>query len=77
MATFNIKEPIWKDETIGLNRDRIDDENYITISYKDAHGNYVFPGTYYIEGEKAIQYPIQSFKGVTVHLVPIKKLERI
>lgn len=77
MAVFEIREPIWKDESIGLDNDRIDEDNYIRILYKDRKGNKLFPGEFYIEGEKAITYPTQMVgRGRLLRIIPIKDLDR-
>lgn len=74
MATFEIREPIWATNSVGLDNDRLDEDNYIRIIYKDKSGNKLFPDEYYIEGEKAATYPIQTIGRKTLRIIPIKDL---
>lgn len=78
MNKLNIREPIWKTQSIGI-AERIlpkDGHLEINISYHTKDGKLLYPNTYFITREKAIKFPIEYAKGhVKLHIVPIAKLE--
>ena len=78
MRTITIREPIWSSKSVGLCvTDMPDDEKVsISISYRDSHGDLVYPDRYIMDVKKIKQYPIQIVGSKTeVHLVPIVDLK--
>jgi len=76
MTKLKIKEPIWKNQSIGIASFRAVDDLEITIAYTDKYGNKKFPGKYYIKKEEIVTYPIQYCRGIKLHIVPIEELSR-
>ena len=72
-----IREPIWKDKSIGIAEDKMITKNLrIEIEYTDKQGNRVFPGEYEISKKDALKYPKQEVKGHVLRLIPIKDLKK-
>ena len=67
-----IIEPIWKNRSVGIAREKIIDDIEVEILYKDKYGNRTFPGVYRMDREKALSYPTQIVKGKTLKIIPIK-----
>lgn len=74
-AEFRIREPIWQgrngNEAVGLNRDKLADNNTIYILYRDANKELVFPHPYHIKGADVLTCPSKKIKGNTIHIVPL------
>ena len=46
------------------------------ITYKDDDGNLVYPNTYIVTKEEALQYPVKRVNSnVNVRVIPISKLK--
>ena len=79
MNHIQIKAPRWKQRTIGVASYRIGTHNKIEImatSKKDRKRYY--PETYYISGDRLLEYPIQKLgNGTVLHLVPIADLDTL
>ena len=77
MTTFRIRSPIWKDRSVGLDRDKLEIENVVYIDYKNKQGEFVFPFRYKIDGAKARTYPTRNIgRGVNLAIIPIADLEK-
>lgn len=76
---FIIKEPIWKDRSVGLSVDEasIYETVSVKITYKNTRGERVFPGIYVMNTQKALTYPRMSRRGKLLVLIPIKDFDRI
>jgi len=76
MREYRISEPIWSDRSIGIADYRLNDDLLVSITYKDKHGNRVWPDKYLITKDFARQYPINAdmVKGTNLHIIPIKDL---
>ena len=72
-----IRQPIWGQKAVGIAETKLADVTLIEIVYKDRSGNRVFPATYSIKLEKAMTYPIQMIKKVSLRIIPIKDLDEI
>jgi hypothetical protein len=76
MTTVSIRQPIWKDYTVGIAEDKINSDGcLIKILYTDRQGDRVFPHNYFISYEKSLTYPITSVKHHKLRMIPIKDLE--
>ena len=49
MNSYEIREPIWKDNSIGVAEFRLLNDLLINISYKNKNDEKVFPETYIIK----------------------------
>jgi hypothetical protein len=73
---FWIKEPIWKDRSVGIAIDKLsgmklDEEIHIGILYKDKAGNYTYPWLYKVSVRTLLVQPIMLAKN-SVRLARIK-----
>lgn len=67
---FVIKEPIWKTRSIGLDREKIEKNSTVEITYKDKKGERLYPWIYEIP-EVIDHYPTQIVKGHVLYIIPI------
>lgn len=74
-ALFQIRMPRWKERVVGIADYRIQTHNEIHILAKNKDGKLYFPDKYYISGEKARSYPIQTRSSIDLRLIPINDLE--
>lgn len=75
MNTYEIKEPIWKDNSIGIADFRLNSDLLINITYTNKKGERVFPDTYIVKKDKILKYPVQRIKGKRLYIIPINDLE--
>lgn len=63
--------------SVGLAEDKLDLINTIKIVYRDYKGKLIYPDTYFIARQKALQYPTMTVKGgVVLRVIPIAELEK-
>ena len=74
MREYNISKPIWYNRSIGIADYRLTDDLLVSITYKDQHGNRVWPDKYLVTKDFANQYPKQNIKGNNLHIIPINDL---
>ena len=74
---FKIKAPIWKNKSIGLNENKLDENNEIEILYKDRAGERLWPDKYKITKKEALSYSLMVVKGIRLRIVPIMFLEKV
>ena len=75
MIQVYIKAPIWKSESIGINKKIIKDDLLIEITYTKTDGERLYPHVYYMRKDIAKKYPIQEVShGVKLHIIPIHDL---
>lgn len=75
MINIYIKAPIWKTESIGVNKKIIKDDLLIEITYTKTDGERLYPHVYYMRKDVALRYPIQEVSGgVKLHIIPIHDL---
>ena len=72
MNIIRIKEPIWKNRSVGIDSEKIGPILTVMIDYKDKEGALVFPHTYRMKGLVARTYPTMKIKGHDLHIIPIK-----
>lgn len=83
MVEIDIKEPIWKNRSVGIAADKIIDDLLVTISYKykkgPNKGNKAFPGKFLMKRVIAERFPIQTIyrggKAVNLRIIPIGAFE--
>lgn len=74
MVTCYIKEPIWKDRTIGVKPSK--EDVLIGILYKGQDGKLKWPDRWLLTAEQLAKFPIKKYgKGIAVHIIPISVLE--
>jgi hypothetical protein len=78
-VTILIKEPIWKDLSIGIGKKHLaaDTETVlIQIAYRGADGKRKWPKPWAVTKEWVEKYPLKKFgKGTEVYCIPIADLE--
>jgi hypothetical protein len=74
---IHIREPKWKDRSVGLAESKLEPLTEVSIDYKNIAGEKVFPHLYGIEKERALTYPSQIIKGTRLRLIPISELDII
>ena len=75
---FDIKFPIWKTRSIGLNIKNIGIHNEINILHETKDGKRLYPNPLYISGKKAQSYPMEPVKSnplIKLYIIPINDLE--
>lgn len=79
MESIKIREPLWKNRSIGVAEYRMSEPTIkIEIIYKEKSGKRLYPGVYTISREKAMTYPIQTLpSGTILRIIPISDLERV
>ena len=76
MNVVNIKEPIWKNRTVGIAESKIGKSGVVVnILYKDKMGNKVFPNKYHCSVEMAKKAPRMLRRGNALRLIRIADLE--
>ena len=76
---IRIKEPIWKDRSVGIDLNKISDEGvFVTITYKKEDGSFLYTNSFYLSKEKANKCEImKSKKTPTLRRVPIEIMEKL
>ena len=74
MNRYEIREPIWKDNSIGIADFRLKDDLLVDIVYKNKNGERIFADTYIIRKEKEKEI-YQTIYGKKIYLFLIKDLE--
>jgi len=73
-----IKEPIWKSRSVGIAEYNLGmGYSEIQISYEDKQGKRLYPETYQITKQQALNYPIQFHRGVRLRIIPIIDLHNL
>ena len=77
MRRIEIRQPIFHSMSIGIAEYKLDHgEVAIEITYRDKHGERMFPGTFLLTPLEACRYPLQKTRGVDLRIIPIKSLRR-
>lgn len=79
---FRIKEPIWKNKSVGLNEAHLEKENEVEILWRDKHGERLWPYTYTITKEEMMDREIMIVRGrgipdgkqIRLRIIPISEL---
>lgn len=75
MNRYEIKEPVWKDNSIGVADFRLNTDLLIDITYKNKNNQRVFPDTYIIKNPNLNDREYQSIKGRRIYKFLINELE--
>jgi len=72
---YEIKEPVWKDNSIGIAEFRLKDDLLVNITYKNKNNQRVFPDTYIIKNTNLINRTYQIIYGKKIYKFLINELE--
>jgi hypothetical protein len=72
---YEIKEPIWKDKSIGIADFRLKNDLQVDIIYKNKTNERVFPDTYIIKNPNLINREYQIIFGNKIYKFLISELE--
>jgi len=75
MNKYEIKEPVWKDNSIGVADFRLNTDLLIDITYKNKNNQRVFPDTYILKNPNLNGREYQSIKGRRIYKFLIDELE--
>ena len=75
MNKYEIKEPVWKDNSIGVADFRLNTYLLIDITYKNKNNQRVFPDTYIIKNPNLNDREYQNIKGRRIYKFLIDELE--
>jgi len=72
---YEIKEPIWKDNSIGIAEFRLNTNLLVDITYKNKNNERVFPNTYIIKNPNLKNRSYQNIYGKKIYKFLISELE--
>jgi hypothetical protein len=75
MNKYEIKEPVWKDNSIGIAEFRLKNDLLVDIIYKNKNDERVFPNTYIIKNPNLINRSYQLIHGKKIYKFLINELE--
>jgi len=75
MNKYEIKEPVWKDNSIGIAEFRLKNDLLVDIIYKNKSNERVFPSTYIIKNPNLINRSYQLIHGKKIYKFLINELE--
>ena len=75
MNKYEIKEPVWKDNSIGIAEFRLKNDLLIDITYKNKNNERVFPNTYIIKNANLTNRSYQNIYGKKIYKFLINELE--
>ena len=75
MNRYEIKEPVWKDNSIGIAEFRLKNDLLIDITYKNKNNERVFPNTYIIKNVDLTNRSYQNIHGKKIYKFLINELE--
>ena len=79
MRQVIINEPIWKNNAVGIDENKIDSEGvFVMISYKDKRGSLKYPIQYYVSRQLADKCETMKKKNTpTLRIIPINEMVEI
>ena len=75
MNSYEIREPIWKDNSIGVAEFRLLNDLLINISYKNKNDEKVFTETYSIKNPNLTNREYQIINGKKIYKFLIQELD--
>ena len=72
---YEIKEPVWKDNSIGIAEFRLNNNLLVDIIYKNKNNERVFPNTYIIKNPNLTNRSYQNIYGKKIYKFLINELE--
>ncbi len=75
MIVYYSKFPKWNggQRIVGIAKKRITDDVKVICLYKDLAGNEIYPNPFFIEKEKALSYPENSYPSKYGGMTPVLK----
>jgi len=71
---YKIKEPVWKDNSIGIADFRLREALQVDITYKNKNKERIFPDTYIINNPNLIDRDYQTIQGRKIYKFLISEL---
>jgi hypothetical protein len=71
---YKIKEPVWKDNSIGIADFRLKEALLVDITYKSKNKERIFPDTYIIHRPNLIGRDYQTIQGRKIYKFLISEL---
>ena len=71
---YKIKEPVWKDNSIGIADFRLREALQVDITYKNKNRERIFPDTYIINNPNLIDRDYQTIQGRKIYKFLISEL---
>ena len=75
MNRYEIKEPVWKDNSIGIAEFRLKNDLLVDIIYKNKSNERIFPNTYIIKNANLTNRSYQNIYGKKIYKFLISELE--
>ena len=72
---YEIREPVWKDNSIGIADFRLKNDLRVDITYKNKNNERIFPDTYIIKNPNLINRDYQIIHGKKIYKFLINELE--
>ena len=72
---YKIKEPVWKDNSIGIADFRLKEALLVDITYKNKNKERIFPDTYIINNPNLVDRDYQTIQGRKIYKFLISELD--
>ena len=72
---YEIREPVWNDNSIGIADFRLKNDLQVDITYKNKNNERIFPDTYIIKNPNLINRDCQIIHGRKIYKFLISELE--
>ena len=72
---YKIKEPVWKDNSIGIADFRLREALQVDITYKNKKKERIFPDTYIINNPNLVDRDYQTIQGRKIYKFLISELD--
>jgi len=72
---YKIKEPVWKDNSIGIADFRLKEALQVDIIYKNKKKERIFPDTYIINNPNLVDRDYQTIQGRKIYKFLISELD--
>ena len=71
---YKIKEPVWKDNSIGIADFRLREALLVDVTYKNKNKERIFPDTYIINNPNLVDRDYQTIQGRKIYKFLISEL---
>jgi hypothetical protein len=72
---YKIKEPVWKDNSIGIADFRLREALLVDVTYKNKNKERIFPDTYIINNPNLVDRDYQTIQGRKIYKFLISELD--
>ena len=72
---YEIREPVWNDNSIGIAEFRLKNDLRVDIVYKNKNNERIFPDTYIIKNPNLINRDYQLIGGKRIYKILINELK--